>query len=536
MANIISFREAVDCVKDNDVIAVNGVGGVCNPDKLCAALRERFQETSSPTGLTLWSATALGMSQKGALVDIMAVDCPGLFRKAVMGQLSSTPAFARLVAENEIAGFNLPQGVISHLYRAAAGRKPAIISRVGVATSIDPRLEGARLNQKAQQEPQLSEVVTIEGREYLQYFTPKIDVCFICGTAADERGNISFEDEAAFVDATSLAFAVKANGGKVCVQVERIVKGRLHPKMVKIPAKAVDHIVVNPQQMQVSFEKCNPAISGDDFMSDREIVPYIERTVSFVPGSKKRYDQYVVARRAYQELRKGDVVNLGVGIPGLISTIATENGQLGDFTLTNEVGLLGGIPLPIPSFGASLNSDMILDMPSMFDFYDGGNLDGVYVGAAQVGANGDVCVSKVGKVIIGVGGFINLTQSSQKIVYMTSFMDGKGMSMEFKDSKLCILQEGTTRKFVNNVEQVSFSGKAAVEGGQDVLYITERCVFKLTPDGLMLTEIAPGIDLQTDILDKMDFTPIISSQLKEMDTVCFDFAWEFHADKSKEPA
>ncbi len=523
MAKIVNADEAVRCVKEGDVVAVNGVCTVCNPDLLCKALGKRYQETKKPSGLTFWGATALGLSQKGAFGDSLFADCSGLWSRAVTGILSSMPSLSKLIAENEVAGFNLPQGVISQLYRAAAGNQPAIISKIGLRTSVDPRIEGACVNEKAQNEPPVSEVVTIQGKEYLLYYTPKINVAFISGTVADEKGNISFENEAAFVDATAMAMAAKANGGTVCVQVERITDKRLHPKAVKIPGKVVDYIVVNPNQMQCVFEKNQPAMSGDGVLPTDKIVPYIEKMVSIIPGNKKRYDQYIIARRAYKEISKGDVINLGVGVPGLISTIATEQDEWRDITLTNEVGLIGGVPLPRPAFGGTLNAEMITDMATMFDFYDGGNLDGVYVGAAQVSPDGSVCVGKVGKYLIGVGGFINLTQSCRKIVFMTSFMEGKDMKLEFKNGKLHVKQEGAIRKFVNKAEQISFSGELAVENGQDVTYITERCVFKLTPQGLLLTEVAPGIDIEKDILANMDFRPLIADDVQVMGSEYFDF-------------
>jgi len=523
MAKIISAFDAANLVKDNDVISVNGVSTVCNPDLLCMALGERYRNTQSPKNLTMWGATSLGIQRKGMYSDAMFMDAEGLVRKAIMGQISSLPSMAHMIAEEKVAGFNLPQGVVSHLYRAAAGKKPAIISRIGLHTSVDPRKNGARLNELAKQEPDVCKVVEIDGEEYLQYATPKLDICFLCGSEADELGNISFANEAAFVDAVSIAMATKANGGTVVVQVGRLSEKRLHPKMVRIPGKVVDYIVVNPNQMQCVFEKSQPALNGDGYLPTKKIVPYIEKMVSFVPGNKKRYDQYIIARRAYDEIKPGDVVNLGVGIPGLISTIATENGKWDEIILTNEVGLLGGIPLPVPGFGATLNAQMITDMPIMFDLYDGGNLDGVYVGAAQIGPNGDVGVSKVGKTIIGVGGFINLTQSNHKIVFMTSFLDGKGMELRYEAGELKIITEGTNKKFVTDVEQVSFSGDMAVKTGQDITYITERCVFKLTPNGLMITEIAPGIDIQRDIIAHMEFTPLVSDELKVMDSKYFDF-------------
>ncbi len=521
MQKIVTADEAVKNIQDGNIIAINGVCTICNPDLLCLALANKYKKTQSPKGLTMWGATALGISMKGAFADVLFKDTIGLIRKVVVGQFSSTPSLAKLVIENKIAGYNLPQGIISHLYRAASGQKPAIISKIGLKTSIDPREDGACVNDKAREESALVKLVIIDEKEYLQYTTPKIDVCFISGSVSDQKGNISFENEAAFVDASSLALATKANNGTVCIQVEKVTDERLHPKSVQIPAKLVDYIVVNPKQMQCVTEKCNPAINGDEIMTSEEIIPFISKMVSVIPGNKKRYDQYIIAKRAYKELRKGDVINLGVGIPGLISTLVIDAGQINDFTLSNEVGLLGGIPLPVPAFGATINAEMITNMATMFDFYDGGNLDGVYVGAAQVSSNGNVGVGKVGNSIFGVGGFINLTQSNKKIVFMTNFVDGKGMNFKFENDKLIIVKDGTVKKFVNQVEQVSFSGEVAVTENQDVLYITERCVFRLTPDGMMIIEIAPGIDLQTQIIDKMDFVPLISKDLIEMDKECF---------------
>ncbi len=524
MAKIISAEAAANLVKDNDVMSVNGVCTVCNPDLLVKTLGDRYRETQTPKGLTLWGATALGIAMPGAYADAMFQNAEGLVDKVIMGQFSSTPSIARMIANERVAGFNLPQGIISHLYRAAAGKKPAVISEVGLKTSVDPRQHGGRLNERAKAEPDVATLITIEGKEYLQYETPKLDIAFICGSAADERGNISFDNEAAFVDATTIAMATKANGGIVVVQVEHTSSKRFPAKSVLLPGKVVDYIVVNPAQMQCVFEKSQRALSGESVLPTEKVVPYIEKMVSIIPGNKKRYDQYIIARRAYDEIKSGDVINLGVGIPGLISTIATESGKWDEIVMTNEVGLIGGIPLPVPGFGATLNAQMITDMPTMFDFYDGGNLDGVYVGAAQISPKGDVGVSKVGKIIIGVGGFINLTQSNHKIVFMTSFMDGKGMELSFKEGELNIVNEGTARKFVQEAEQVSFSGELAIEKDQDVMYITERCVFRLTPKGLLLTEIAPGIDLQKDILDNMDFVPEVSDTLKIMDTKYFDFS------------
>ncbi len=523
MAKIISADEAANLVSDNDVISINGVCTVCNPDLLATSLGNRYRETKSPKGLTLWGATSLGIARPGAYTDAMFQDAEGLVDTVYMGQFSSLPSLARMVGENKVAGFNLPQGVISHLYRAAAGKKPAIISQVGLKTSVDPRNNGARLNEKAESVADISKLIEVDGEEYLQYTTPKIDIAFIAGTAADERGNISFTDEAAFVDAKEIAMATKANGGVVVVQVERRSERRFSAKTVQLPGKVVDYLVINPNQMQCVFEKNQPALSGDGVLPEAKVVPYIEKMVSIIPGNKKRYDQYIIARRAYDEIKTGDVINLGVGIPGLISTIATESGEWDNIVMTNEVGLIGGVPLPVPGFGATINAQMITTMPSMFDFYDGGNLDGVYVGAAQIGPSGDVGVSKVGKIIIGVGGFINLTQGNNKVVFLTSFMDGKDMELKFENGKLNIVKEGTSKKFVSNVEQISFSGEFANEKEQDVIYITERCVFKLTSEGLLLTEVAPGIDLQKDILDNMDFAPQVADDVKVMDSKYFDF-------------
>lgn len=521
MAKFVTAEQAVAIVKDGDTVSVNGCMFSCNPDALCQAIAKRFRETRSPKGLTLWGATSLGGGIPGMYIDAFAYKVPGLVGKAIMGQFSSCPSIADAVAENAFPAYNLPQGVISQLYRAAGCRQPYVYSKVGLKTFVDPRLQGAALNAKAAEIKGIVNLVEIDGDEYLQYSPPKLDVVFLCGSISDLKGNISMENEASYVDAITLALAAKANGGIVMVQVKEVSNGRINSKDVKIPCEMVDYVVVEPKQRQMVLEEYNPAVAGKDIMPEDKILAYIERVMKLMPSGERSPHHFIAARRAYLEIQKGDVVNLGIGMPGLISNVAAENGTMNDFTMTTEVGIFGGSPLPQPGFGTTLNPTAIIDMPYIFDYYDGGNLDGVYVGAAQINAKGDVNVSKVGKRTIGVGGFINLTQGSHKVVFITTFQGGKQLKTVFVNGKLNIVTDGSFAKFVEQPEQISFSGDFALKQGQDITYVTERCVFKLMPGGLTLTEIAPGIDLQKDILNQMEFEPLISKDLKEMDSFCF---------------
>jgi len=513
---IITAREAADLVGPGMTLAINTMSATSYPNALSSALYDRFQETGGPTDLCFWGSTAQGMHALDALTEHLA-RCEGMFAKVIMGHWVTTPTFCRQAAENKFAAYNFPQGVISHLYRAAASRQPVVTSRVGLKTFADPRYGCGKLNDMAVED--LVTLVVIDGKEYLQYKTPKIDVCFVRGTTADPLGNVTAEKEAAYIDAQSLALATKANGGKVIVQVERYSDRRAYCKEILIPGLAIDYVVVDPEQRQTYIEPYNPAYSGHIIMPPHKINDHLQSVLEKSGGyfAQRHLEHYIIARRGAEELKPGFVVNIGIGIPGLVPAIAAEKGLQEKIFMTNEAGTIGGIPVPAGSFGASLNPMYITDMPTMFDLYDGGMLDLVCVGAAQVDPKGNVNVGKIGNRIVGVGGFTNLTLAARKVAFLTTFTDTKHLSVAYQDHALRIKSEGKINKFVNKCEQISFSGEIAVEQKREIIYITERCVFRLTPQGLMLTEVAPGIDIQKDILDHMDFRPLVADELMTMD-------------------
>jgi propionate CoA-transferase len=512
---IVSAQEAVTQVHSGMTLAINTMAATSYPNALSAALYDRFQDSGAPENLGFWGSTAQAMHSLDALTEHLA-RCEGMFSRVFMGHWVTTPSFVKLAADNKIAAYNFPQGVISHLYRAAASRKPVIISRVGLETFADPRHGGGKLNALATED--FVEVVTIDGKEYLQYKTPKIDVCFIRGTTADPLGNITAEKEAAYIDALPLALATKANGGTVIVQVERISERKAQCKEILIPGLAVDYIVVDPDQRQTYIEPFNPAYSGQSIMPVEQITAHMQSVLEKSGGwfAQRYLEHYIIARRAADELQPGFIVNIGIGIPGLVPTIAAEKGIQDKILMTNEAGTIGGIPAPAGSFGASLNPMYITDMPTMFDFYDGGMLDCVCVGAAQIDPQGNVNVSKIGPRVVGVGGFVNLTMASRKVVFLTTFTETKQLSVAYEDGKLKITSEGKIKKFIRNIDQISFSGKLAIEEQREILYVTERCVFRLTPQGLLLTEVAAGIDVQHDIFDQMEFRPSVAKNLELM--------------------
>lgn len=513
---IVSADEAVKHIHCGMTLAINTMSATSYPDTLSLALYERFKASGSPSGLSFWGATAQAMHSLDALTERLA-RCEGMFSEVIMGHWITTPAFVKGAKENKIAAYNFPQGIISHLYRAAASKKPVVVSRVGLKTFADPRHNGGKLNKMAKDD--YVKVVTIDQKEYLQYKTPKIDICFIRGTTVDPMGNVTGEKEAAYIDALPLALATKANGGKVIVQVERVSARNANCKKILIPGVIVDYVVVDPKQRQTYIEPFNPAYSGQSIMPEENIQPHLESVIEKSGGffAQRNIEHYIIARRAATELQPGFVVNIGIGIPGLVPAIAAEKGLQDKIFMTNEAGTIGGIPAPAGSFGASLNPLYMTDMPTMFDLYDGGMLDLVCVGAAQIDCQGNVNVGKIGSRVVGVGGFTNLTHACQKLVFLTTFTDTKTLKVEYKDGKLKICQEGEIKKFIQQIDQISFSGEIANEEQKDVLYITERCVFRLTRKGLMLIEIAPGIHLQKDILDQMEYTPLVSEKLKIMD-------------------
>ena len=501
MSKLMKVEKAIQLIKNNDTVASGGFVGNMHPEALSKGVEDAFLKNGSPNNITLVYAAGQGDGKSKGLNHFAH---EGLVKKVIGGHWGLAPELGKMALEGKIEGYNFPQGAISHLFRSIAGNKPGVITKVGLKTFADPRLEGGKVNDITHAD--LVEVVNLRGEEYLFYHSFPIDVALIRGTFADPDGNCTFEKEALSLEMLAMAQACKNSGGKVILQVEKVVeKGTLDYSQVQIPGIYVDAIIEASAEdhMQTFGVQYDPSFSQEIRVPVDSIEP--------LPLNERK----VIARRAAQELVPKAITNLGIGMPEGVSIVAAEEGVDG-LVLTTEAGTIGGVPAGGLSFGAATNPDMIIDQPYQFDFYDGGGLDVAFLGLAQTDQKGNVNVSKFGPKLAGCGGFINISQNAKKVVYMGTFTAG-GLKVEVKDGALKILQEGRSKKFINAVEQVTFSGDFAFESNQPVIYVTERAVFELTEHGLTLTEIAPGIDLEKDIIGQMDFRPHIKKELKMMD-------------------
>jgi len=491
---IVSADEAIAIVRDGDTVCVSGFVGIGTPDELIIALERRFMKERHPADLTLVFAAAPGDGKERGLNHLAH---KGLIKRVVGGHWSLVPKLGELALNNEIEAYNLPLGCVSHLYREIAARRPGAISKVGLRTFVDPREQGGKLNSVTTED--LVELVQIGGEEWLRYKAFPINVAFIRGTTCDPNGNVTMEREALTLDNLAAAMAAKNSRGFVIAQVERIAAAdSLNPREVQVPGILVDCVVLaEPKNhVQTYGTPYNHAYSG------RQRVP-IDRIEPMQFDERK-----VIARRCAFELPMGGVVNLGIGMPEGVAAVAAEERILKYVTLTAEPGIVGGIPQGGLDFGAALNPEAVIQQNQQFDFYDGGGLDLACLGMAQADANGNVNVSHFGRRLAGAGGFINISQNAKKLLFAGTFTAG-GLKVEITDGKLAIATEGKSKKFIDRVEQITFSGAYAAQVGQPVYYVTERCVFQRTSEGVELVEIAPGIDPEKDIFPHMGFRPIV---------------------------
>ena len=497
-SKLCSAEEAVALVKDGQTIANSGLVGAAVPEALLTALERRFLSDGSPRDLTLIYGAGQGDGDRRG-VNHLAHE--GLVKRVIGGHWGLAPRMGRLAIDGKIEAYNFPQGVIVQLYRDIAAGRPGCITHVGLDTFIDPIHQGGRLNERTPDDG-LIERIEIDGRPWLRYKAFPIHVGFLRAQRADPLGNLSMEGEVLIGEVLPIASAAHNHGGIIIAQVRETVDKPFPPQSAHVPGVLVDRIVVaDAEHHEQTFGEINAAFA----------LPQPRADFAIAKGEPMPLDERrVIASRACDELREGDIVNLGIGMPEGIAQIAAERNMLNRVTMTVESGAFGGMPVGGLAFGASVHPQAIVDPPAMFDFYDGRGLDFAALGAAQIDRRGNVNVSKFATRLAGVGGFVNITQNAKRLVFCGTFNTG-GLQVEIQDGRLMILHEGTVCKFVDHVEQVSFSAQRAKANGQEVLYITERAVFRLGDDGLELTELAEGIDLQSQVIEQMGFVPRVDN-------------------------
>lgn len=506
----ITAADVPALVRDGDTLYTTGMMMAGLADQALMELEKAFLAGGHPRDLTLYAPVGQGNFRDKGLARFAH---EGMLRRIVAAHYGvGGPRLADLVRENRVEAYNWPQGVLAAMPRQVAARRGGVFTRVGLGTFVDPRLEGGKLNERATED--LVEVRELDGEEYLYFKPPRVNVALIRATTADERGNLTMEREGVFTDALTIAQAARASGGIVIAQVEQVARaGTLHPRQIKVPGVLVDHVYVADPVHHIQSEKAhyNPALTGDLRIPLSRLAP--------LPLDERK----VIARRAAVHLRPGDVLNLGIGMPEGVASVAAEEGVADELTLTLETGPIGGVPAAGPEFGHSVNPEVIVEHSAQLDFYDGGGIDIAYLGLAQADAQGNVNVSKFGGRAVGCGGFINISQNARKVAFLGTFTAG-GLEVAVEGGQLRIVREGRQRKFIRQVEQVTFSGPYAAQSRQPVLYITERAVFRLRSAGLELIEIAPGIDLERDVLAHMEFRPLIRD-LRPMDPALFLHEW-----------
>lgn len=533
MARFITAAEAAKLIPDGATVGIAGMGLSGWPEEVACAVRDSFKETGHPCNLTLRQGSAMGDwgygnqfigwdkskradgpdTENGARGATRFGEAgEGLITKWSGAHVGSAFALNKLAVQNKLECHCLPQGVAVNLWREVAAGRPGLITKVGLGTFVDPRVEGGRMNEVTKDN--IAELVSFNGEEYLFYKSFPVNVALLRGTVADEKGNISFMHESIINEGLAVATATHNSGGIVIVQVEYITKAEtLNPKDVKIPGILVDYVVQATDPMacwQAEGVYWEPAFSG-----------HIRKPVKDIPPMPLD-ERKVIARRCAMEVTSGGVLNLGVGISANVGNILSEEGCVDQVTMASESGMIGGVPCPLPNFGSSYNPECSMEHNATFDMIDGGALTMTCLGLGECDESGNVNVSKFGPRLTGPGGFIDITNATPKVVFCGTFV-GKA-KYAVGDGKLAIVQEGNIKKFLKNVEQITFAGKY-VKSTQEVLYVTERCVFKLIDGKMTLIEIAPGMDLEKDILAHMDFVPAIAADLKKMDPQLFCDTW-----------
>lgn len=501
MYQIISKEQAAALIQDGACIFINCFLSLGHADAIHQAIYERFQATGHPNDLTLMSTAGFGGWEEGKLAEAYVE--AGAVRRVINSHYPTMPTSTRRIAAGEIEGYGIPLGSISHALRAMAGGKKDFLTKLGLGLYVDPRLDGPAMNEISHD--QLVRVVEVDGEEYLKYTLPQPDICIIKATTADPCGNLTFEDEYMYADALAAAQATRAHGGKVLVQVDRLSGNHARPRSVIVPGILVDYIVVHePEPM----DEAKRSLTGAFHIPPAHMDYWANRLSAGAPARRVSQDQspQIIGRRAANELKPGDVVNVGVGLPENVGPAAAQRNLLKDVTMTVESGGVGGLPAPGKVFGATIGADMIYDMASQFDFYDGGGLDVCFMGALEVDKFGNVNVHRRPDRYVGIGGFGNITSASRTVVFCFNFR-AHGLIVQEEAGQVKIVQEGSIEKLKEAVSTISFSAEKAREKGQKVYYVTERCVFCLGEKGLALCEVYPGVDLQKDILDLLPFQP-----------------------------
>ena len=511
---ILSAADAARLVKNGVTVTISSSAAQLVPDRILAGIEARFLASGEPRDLTIVFPVAVGDSFGTVGLDHLAY--PGLIKRLIGGSYVNAPAskpppkIYAMVHADQVEAYNLPLGVLMHLHRDIAAKKPGVITKIGLGTFVDPRDQGGRMNRVTPLD--LVEPVTLRGEEWLLYRSFPIDVAIIRGTTADAHGNITMEHEGVCLAVLSQAMAAHNSGGTVIAQVKRVAApGSLNPQQVKVPGILVDALVVDPEQRQNTGIAYDPAISGE--------IRAVDFPVERLPLGPEK----VIARRALCLFRPGDIVNLGFGISSLAPQIAFEEGVFEQLSFTVEQGAVGGLPLTGFAFGASHNPEAIIDSPAQFDLIDGGGVTVGCLAFAEVDGHGNVNVSRLTAqphVLAGAGGFINIAQGTGKLVYCGTLTAG-GLDIRVEEGRLRIVKDGRFQKFVGEIQHVTFNGSMAARQGQEVWYVTERAVFRLTTEGLLLVEVAPGVDLDRDIRQKVGFPLQVAPDLRPMDPRLF---------------